>query len=80
MGENNFTGIYFCDSVNGQTDVVNIPDVIAYANKIPEVSVTWQPTALKLTDAQKVGAMIKEKNLKKIVIAGDMPGLVPSTA
>jgi len=74
MGENNLTGIYFCFPKNGNTDVVDISEVASYAGSIPEVTVTWHSGNLPLTDINSLAATIRNKSIKRIVIAGDTPG------
>ncbi len=72
------TGIFFCDSLNGKRDVINISEVAAYVEKIPQVALSWYASEIPLTDAGTISAKIKENNLKRIVIAGDTPGMVKS--
>lgn len=71
-----FTGIFFCDSLNGKRDVVNISEVAAYVEKIPQVALSCQLSEIPLTDIGPLVTRIKENNLKRIVIAGDTPGMV----
>ena len=78
MGETNLTGVYLCCSTNGCIDVVDISEVAAYARGIPEVPIVWTSCDMDLYDADLVAAKIKEKQLKRIVIAGDRPGFVKS--
>ncbi len=72
--EKNTTGVYCFSTLNGNTDVVNIPDVIAYAEKLPGVSKVWHPAEISLTDPVLLARNIKKLNLNRIVLAGTNPG------
>jgi heterodisulfide reductase subunit A len=78
MGENKVTGVFLYSSVNGHKDAVDLTNVAAYAEKIPEVPVVWSSSDIVLSDVEKLASQITENKLKRIVIAGDMPGLVKS--
>ncbi|MFC2133579.1 4Fe-4S binding protein [Bacteroidota bacterium] len=77
MAEQRPTGIYFYP-YNGHADVVDAAEVSAYADKIPGVSVVWDSSDINLSNVSEAASKIKEKNLKRIVIAGDKPGLAKS--
>jgi heterodisulfide reductase subunit A len=78
MEEKKSTAIYFCNTLNGDTDVINIPEVIAYAEKLSGVSQVWLPADISLIDPEQVSKIIKKNNLTKIVIAGSNPGMYKS--
>lgn len=78
MGETNLTGVYLCSSTNGHIDVVDISEVVAYAKSIQKISAVWTSYDMDLVDADLVAEKIKEKQLKRIVIAGDRPGFAKS--
>ncbi len=41
MGENELTGIYFCQHTNGHPDALNISELAAYAKGFDNVPVIW---------------------------------------
>ena len=75
MEEKKLTVIYSCDTLNGSTDHINSPEVIAYAANLPGVSAIWLPSDISLTDPEQVAKEIKKNNLKRIVIAGNNAGM-----
>jgi len=78
MGETNLTGVYLCCTTNGCTDVVDISEVAAYARGIPKIPAVWTSCEMDLVDVDLVAAKIKENKLKRIIVAGDKPGMVKS--
>ncbi len=72
------TVVYFCSALNGDTDVINIPEVIAYTEKLPEVFMVWLTSDISLSDTELVAKKIRKNNLKRIVIAGSNPGMYKS--
>ena len=77
MGEKKLTGIYFCKS-NMLSDTVNLSEIAEYASKSLDVSIVWNSQDISLSDHKNVVNKIKENNLKRIIVAGDMPGMVKS--
>jgi len=75
MGENELTGIYFCQHTNGHPDALNISELAAYAKGFDKVPVIWHSGDFVLSDADHVAAKIKESNLSRIVLAGNTPGM-----
>ena len=75
MEEKKSTVVYFCNTLNGNNDVINIPEVIAYAEKLSGVSQIWLPADVSLIDPEQVSMNIKKNNLTRIVIAGSNPGM-----
>lgn len=78
MEEKKSTVVYFCNILNGNTDVINIPEVSAFAEKLSGVSAVWLPADISLSDPEQVAKKIKKNNLKRIVIAGSNPGMYKS--
>jgi len=78
MGKTNLTGVYICSSTNGQKNVVDISEVVAYARNTQKIPAVWTSYDMDLVDADLVAAKIREKQLKRIVIAGDRPGFAKS--
>jgi heterodisulfide reductase subunit A len=77
MGEKKLTGIYFYNP-NGHSATVNYSEIAEYVKKNPDVSVVWNSQDISLSDNNKVVEKIKKDNLKRIIVAGDMPGMVKS--
>jgi len=75
MEEKKSTVVYSCDTLNGSTDQINSPEVIAYAANLPGVSTIWFPSDISLTDPEQVAREIKKNNLKRVVIAGNNAGM-----
>jgi heterodisulfide reductase subunit A len=78
MEEKKSTAVYFCNSLNGNTDVINLPEVIAYAEKLSGVTLVWLPADISLSEPEQVVKKIKKNNLKRLVIAGSNPGMYKS--
>jgi len=78
MDEKKSTVVYFCNTFNGDTDVINIPEILAYTEKLSGVSKVWLPADISLSDPEQVARKIKMNNLTRIVIAGSNPGMYKS--
>ena len=52
--------------------------IAEYVRKNSDVSVVWDSQDISLSDNNKVVDKIKKENLKRIIVAGDMPGMVKS--
>jgi heterodisulfide reductase subunit A len=74
MKDRQLTGVFFIDSVNGKSDVVDISEVATYIKRIQEVAEIWYSSEIKLSDTEKITAEIKKKKINRLIIAGDMPG------
>ena len=48
MEEKKSSVVYSCDTLNGSTDQINSPEVIAYAANLPGVSTIWFPSDISL--------------------------------
>ncbi len=77
MGEKKLTGIYFYNP-NGHSSTVDYSAIAEYVRKNSDVSVVWDSQDISLSDNNKVVDKIKKENLKRIIVAGDMPGMVKS--
>ena len=77
MGEKKLTGIYFYNP-NGHSATVDYSEIAEYVRKNSDVSVVWNFQDISLSDNNKVVDKIKKENLKRIIVAGDMPGMVKS--
>lgn len=73
MGEKKNTGIYFCDP-GGIPGGVDQAEVAAYAIENPEITIVWKYNEFPMGDATQAVEILKQKNIKRIMIAGDMPG------
>ncbi|MBU1718160.1 MAG: CoB--CoM heterodisulfide reductase iron-sulfur subunit A family protein [Bacteroidetes bacterium] len=78
MGEKKSTVVYFCNTLNGSTDVIDIPEISAYAEKLSGVSKVWLPADISISDPEQVAKKIQSNSLKRIVIAGSNPGMYKS--
>ena len=78
MEEKKLTVVYSCDTLNGSTDAINSPEVLAYAANLSGVSDIWLPSDISLTDPEQVARKLKKNNLKRIVIAGSYAGMYKS--
>jgi len=74
METKGFTGIYFCDALDGKSDAVDIPELFAYAEKNPEIAVAWTSSSIPLDKPGAAASKIKENKLGRLIIAGDLPG------
>ena len=78
MEEKKSTVIYFCNTIIGNADVVDIPDVATYAKSLSNVSQVWLDENIALTDTDSVARKINVNNFGRIVIAGNNPGMCKS--
>ncbi|MBC8316254.1 MAG: CoB--CoM heterodisulfide reductase iron-sulfur subunit A family protein [Bacteroidetes bacterium] len=78
MEEKKTTVVYFCNSLNGNTDVINIPEVIAYSKNLTGVYKAWLPDDISLSDPEQVAGKIEKDSIQRIVIAGSNPGMYKS--
>ncbi len=75
MKENTTTVVYFCNALNENTDVIDIPEVIAYIEKLSQAFKVWLPADISLSDPEQVAKKIKKDAIKRVVIAGNDPGM-----
>ena len=70
------TGIIFTKVDNGYSGALDYNELFSYAKGIPGVGPVWYSTDVPLYDKQAMADLIKEQQLKRIVVAGDTPGMV----
>jgi len=75
MEEKVNTAVCFCQHTNGHTDVVDVSEVAAYAEKIPGVRAVWHTSALPMADTDEIARIVKEAGVNRIVLAGPQPGM-----
>ncbi len=75
MEEKVTTAVCFCQHTNGHTDVVDVSEVAAYAEKIPGVRAVWHTSALPMADTDEITRIVKEAGVERIVLAGAQPGM-----
>jgi len=78
MEEKKSTVVYFCNKLNGTSDVIYLPEIIEYARNLSGVAMVWLPDDISLSDPEQVAKQIKKSNLQRIVIAGNNPGMYKS--
>jgi len=77
MEEKKHTGIYFYNP-EGLSETVDFSEVATYVSNNSDISVVWNYNDISLSDHSKLVNKIKEKKLQRIIIAGNMPGMVKS--
>jgi heterodisulfide reductase subunit A2 len=77
MSEKKRTAVYFYNP-NGLSKTIDFSEVASYVSKNPDVTAVWNHQDVPLNNSSKMATKISEKNLKRIIIAGDMPGMVKS--
>ena len=75
MEEKKTTVIYFCNLLNGNSDIIDIKEVITYSKSLTGVVNTWLPDDISLSDPEKVASKIKIGKIKRVILAGDNPGM-----
>ncbi len=73
------TGIYFIKPpIDLPNNEISISQVISYAEKFSQVIAIWKSNETKIDDPEKFAEIIKKLEIKRIVIAGNTPGMVKS--
>jgi len=72
------TGVFLYNPLDGCADTIDFSAVSEYAKQSPYVAAVWNSENLRLIDAKEVAAKFGENGIKRIVIAGDTPGMVKS--
>jgi len=54
MKDRQLTGVFFSDSVNGQSNAIDISEVATYIKRIQEVTEIWQSSNIQLSDTEKI--------------------------
>ena len=75
MNDKKSTVIYFSFSLNGKSDFINIPEIVEYSKKLPDVAGVWLPEDISISEPEQVAKKIKKNNISRIVIAGTSPGM-----
>ncbi|MBL7110384.1 MAG: CoB--CoM heterodisulfide reductase iron-sulfur subunit A family protein [Bacteroidales bacterium] len=75
MFENKKTAIYFHWPENRNGNGLDYSDISAYAGKMQGVSVIWNSSDIPLNDIQGFSEKIRAKEIKRLILAGDQPGL-----
>ena len=75
MVEKKKTGIYIHLPENGNGHGLNYSDLSAYAGTIPGISVVWNSSTDCLCDSKAFSEKIKAQQVKRLIIAGDQPGM-----
>ena len=57
---------------------MQVDELAGFISDMPEVTVIWYPSDLRLDDPAQVISQIKEKGINRLIIAGDRPGFVKS--
>jgi heterodisulfide reductase subunit A len=78
MGENERTGIFFCSTLNGNEDVVDIYEVAKNAENNSTVTVVWYLADISLSNVKSFASEINKNDLKRLIIAGNKTGSVKS--
>jgi len=53
------TGVYFCRHLNGQQEPMQVDELAGFIRDMPEVTVIWYPSDLRLDDPAQVISQIK---------------------
>jgi heterodisulfide reductase subunit A len=78
MSEKFATGIVFMSNSNGQTNSLDFSQLISYVTDLPSVQIIWKTADLPLNDPESIAQKIKDNNLNRLVIAGNLPGFMKS--
>lgn len=78
MEERDSTGVILSDSPLEFLDTVDYSAVENYAKGIPGVIEIWHAASLSLSEPDTFASKIRERQVKRIVIAGQQPGLIKS--
>ncbi len=76
MIQNKKIAVCFFSSVKENGHSYNVHELKTYLNKFPDVVEIWDCNNFPMNDIKKAESRIKEKNIERIVVAGDMPGLI----
>ncbi len=76
MEERDSTGVILPDSSLNYLDSVDFSAVEKYAKGIPGVIETWRSSSFSRSNPDTLASKIRERQVKRIVIAGDTPGLM----
>ncbi|RLD65020.1 MAG: disulfide reductase [Bacteroidetes bacterium] len=69
------TGIFFTQSLNGYYSKINLEAITSFAKQIPNVKTVFHVTKDVLTDSQKIETILKSKEIERVILVGEYPGL-----
>jgi len=72
------TAVFFSNSSNGDSDIIDIPEIINYTEKLEKVNSVWLQDDFDYYSPEHVSRKIKKDIIKRIVIAGKNPGMYKS--
>lgn len=72
------TAVFFSNSSNGSSDIIDIPEVISYTEKLIKVNSVWSQEDITLYSPEIVSRKIKKDAITRIVITGQNPGMYKS--
>ena len=72
------TAVFFSNSTRGESDIIDIPEIIGYTEKLINVNSVWLYDDINIYSPELVSRKIKKDNIKRIVIAGQNPGMYKS--
>ena len=72
------TAVFFCISSNRNSGGIDIPEIINYTEKLVKVNSVWLQDDIDINFPELVSRKIKKDNIKRIVIAGQDPGMYKS--
>jgi len=78
MAEKKLTGVYLYNPLNGSEGNLDYSGIAAYAGKYTNVAAVWNGKDISTTDTNAAAAKIKENKIKRVVVAGDKPGMMKS--
>jgi len=70
----NLVGVCFHNIQNGHQDLINYSELATYAKGFSNVASTWCSNEVIFKNQEKLFQLLKEKNIKRIVLAGIHPG------
>jgi heterodisulfide reductase subunit A len=76
MSEIPVTGVYIHHCINGSVDSVEIAEITSYASGLPGVVILGNSAVLPPVDKLYFTRLIREKRIKRLILAGDKPGEV----
>jgi heterodisulfide reductase subunit A2 len=78
MSQKKNTAVCFSNFPKGNGHFFYIQELTGYLKKFPNVVSIWNSDDFEETDIAKTAELIKEKQIERIVITGEMPGIIKS--
>jgi heterodisulfide reductase subunit A len=72
------TAVFFSNSSFEGSDVIDIPEIINYTEKLIKVNSVWLQDDINIYSPELVSRKIRKDNIRRIVIAGQNPGMFKS--